>query len=135
MSLYATFKKFDNDGRGRLERPEFHKAWEFLGLKATPAEIDRSFDKVDVDASGLVHRYEFSNATKGSRLAELSLTVLISNMDGKLEGMEAFFENYKRKLKESQDMAAANLASNKEAFAKFQKNRRTMTRSQEKDGR
>eukprot|EP00492_Amphilonche_elongata_P003377 TRINITY_DN369_c0_g1_i1.p1 TRINITY_DN369_c0_g1~~TRINITY_DN369_c0_g1_i1.p1 ORF type:complete len:180 (-),score=48.57 TRINITY_DN369_c0_g1_i1:73-543(-) len=107
--LYETFKKFDKDGSGKLEKPEFHKAWEFLGLKATPDEINRSFEKVDVDASGLVDRYEFANAIKGSRLAELSLSVLITNMDGKLEGMESFFENYKKRLAESQELAAANL--------------------------
>jgi Ca2+-binding EF-hand superfamily protein len=30
--LAQTFAKFDNDGSGELELPEFKKAWEFLGL-------------------------------------------------------------------------------------------------------
>ena len=95
--------------------------WEFLGLKGTKAEIDRSFGKVDVDASGVVDRYEFAAAVKDSRLAELSLTVLMTQMDGKLEGMEKFFGDYKKRLEESKQAAALDLANNQEAFARFQK--------------
>merc|ERR1712113_913635 len=69
--LFETFKNFDKDNSGRMERPEFHKAFEFLGLKGTPKEIDRAFNKVDVDASGMVDRYEFASAVKDSGLSEL----------------------------------------------------------------
>ena len=37
--LKETFKKFDKDGSGRLESPEFIKSWEFLRLKGSQDEI------------------------------------------------------------------------------------------------
>merc|ERR1712142_1058421 len=60
--LTATFKKFDKHGSGKLELPEFHKSFEFLGLNASAEEIDRSFQAVDVDHSGLIDRAEFMTA-------------------------------------------------------------------------
>ena len=33
--LDATFDKFDKDGSGQLEKPEFRKAWAFLGLEGS----------------------------------------------------------------------------------------------------
>ena len=33
--LDATFDKFDKDGSGQLEKPEFRKAWDFLGLEGS----------------------------------------------------------------------------------------------------
>merc|ERR1712118_535388 len=85
--LSETFKKFDKDNSGLLELPEFVKAWKFLGLKGSDAEINRSFSTVDTDGSGKIDIGEFSKAIKGSRAAELSLTVLLTKMDGELEGM------------------------------------------------
>jgi DNA repair exonuclease SbcCD ATPase subunit len=89
--LVSTFQKFDRDNSGQLERPEFHKAWEFLGLEGSMDQVNRAFDGVDIDKSGIVDRREFCEAIRNSRLAELSLTVLLTNMDGHLEGMEQFF--------------------------------------------
>ena len=62
--LEATFNKFDNDGSGKLEEPEFHEAWAFLGLKGKSREISRAFKEVDVDHSGLIEIDEFMRAIK-----------------------------------------------------------------------
>eukprot|EP00492_Amphilonche_elongata_P002519 TRINITY_DN2772_c0_g1_i1.p1 TRINITY_DN2772_c0_g1~~TRINITY_DN2772_c0_g1_i1.p1 ORF type:complete len:80 (+),score=22.57 TRINITY_DN2772_c0_g1_i1:117-356(+) len=60
--------------------------------------------------SGKIDRLEFVQAIKNNRTEELSLTVLLTQMDGHLEGMEGFFEEYKRKAKEAEEEARANLA-------------------------
>ena len=48
---------------------EFTQAWNFLGLKGTPDEINKAFGDVDVDGSGVVSFKEFSDAIQGNRLA------------------------------------------------------------------
>merc|ERR1711953_1500711 len=100
--LNATFKKFDKDGSGILELPEFLKAWRSLELKGTDEEIQRSFTDVDTDNSGVIERPEFLKAIKGSRMAELSLSVLMTQMDGKLDGLEDIFNEYKTKREEAE---------------------------------
>eukprot|EP00494_Astrolonche_serrata_P031502 UN31771 len=45
--LIETFKKFDTDGSGQLELPEFHKAWKFLELKGNDKEVDTAFKEVE----------------------------------------------------------------------------------------
>ena len=78
----ATFKKFDKDGSGQLERPEFKKAWEvfilfcqfhllfkifeFLGLDGSDGEIQNAYLAVDTDNSGVIDRREFKEAIRGS---------------------------------------------------------------------
>merc|ERR1712048_69575 len=62
---------------------------------------------------------EFSKAIKGSRMAELSLTVLVENMDGHLEGLEDLFLTYRTKLEESQRAAAEALDANKNKFLAY----------------
>ena len=89
--LIATFNKFDADRSGQLEYDEFKQAFFDLGLNGTEKEIQEAFKKVDADGSGFVDRVEFTNAVKSSRMAELSLNVLISQMDGKLDGLEDVF--------------------------------------------
>merc|ERR1712062_750347 len=118
--LRATFKKFDKDGSNQLEHAEFHKAWKFLGLKGNEEEIENAYRGVDVDNSGYISRTEFMAAVKDSRSTELSLSVLLTQMDGHLEGMEGFFENYKKKLEESKAKAQADLANSEDRFKKFQ---------------
>merc|ERR1712183_315298 len=83
--LNTTFDKFDKDGSGELEKPEFRQAWEFLGLEGSVSEMNRAFDKVDMDKSGIVDRSEFKSAIKDSRATELSLTLLLTNLDGKID--------------------------------------------------
>merc|ERR1712066_537928 len=65
--LDATFDKFDKDGSGQLEKPEFRKAWDFLGLDGSIEEMNRAFDKVDNDRSGVVELPEFKSAIMDSR--------------------------------------------------------------------
>eukprot|EP00492_Amphilonche_elongata_P002330 TRINITY_DN258_c0_g1_i3.p1 TRINITY_DN258_c0_g1~~TRINITY_DN258_c0_g1_i3.p1 ORF type:complete len:338 (+),score=92.20 TRINITY_DN258_c0_g1_i3:430-1443(+) len=96
--LVATFKKFDTDGSGGLEYPEFQQAFESLGLVASDAELREAFKKVDTDGSGVVDQSEFVLAVKDSRMAELSLNVIVQQMDGSLDGLENIFADYKRKL-------------------------------------
>merc|ERR1719192_2087290 len=84
--------------------------------------------------SGKIDRFEFSKAIKDNRTEELSLTVLLTQMDGHLEGMEGFFEDYKRKLKEAEEEAQANLALSRgdyEAFQKATRRRRIRKREME----
>merc|ERR1712043_15046 len=99
--LTATFNKFDNDGSGELEQPEFRKAFKHLGLEGSVAEQNRALKEVDVDGSGKIGLNEFKNAIKNSRSAELSLTVILQNMDGQLEGLGDIFSKYRNKLEES----------------------------------
>ena len=84
--------------------------------------------------SGLVDVNEFKNAIKHSRTAELSLSVLLTQMDGHLEGMEDFFNDYKRKVEEAKKQAAADLEAGKAAYERFQataKRRRLMKKEWE----
>jgi Ca2+-binding EF-hand superfamily protein len=132
--LNSTFKKFDKDGSGELEMPEFIKAWRFLDLQGDDEEVKRAFHSVDVDNSGIVERREFVDAIKGARMAELSLSVLMTQMDGHLEGLEDIFTDFKRKQEEAKAQAAADLEMSKGAFAKFQataKRRRLMKKQYE----
>ena len=99
---------------------EFQKAWKFLGLEGTEDEIENAYRGVDVDNSGFISRSEFMAACKDSRSTELSLSVLLTQMDGHLEGMEGFFDNYKNKLEKSKQRAQADLANSEERFKKFQ---------------
>ena len=100
--------------------PEFIQAWQSLGLKGTDDEIKRSFTDVDTDNSGKVERLEFMKAIKGSRMAELSLSVLMTQMDGQLEGLEDIFNDFKRKKEEAEKQALADLDMSKAAYARFQ---------------
>jgi len=134
--LFETFKKFDKDQSGELEAPEFIKAWQFLGLKGGEAEINRAFGDVDTNRSGKIDKFEFASAIKNNRTEELSLTVLLTQMDGHLEGMEGFFEDYKRKAREAEEEAQANLALSRgdyEAFQKATRRRRLRKREMEQN--
>merc|ERR550517_1964126 len=119
--LDATFDKFDKDGSGQLEKPEFRKAWDFLGLEGTVNEQNAAFDAVDANASGIVDRGEFKSAIKNSRSNELSLTVIMTQMDGHLEGLDGIFSEYKKKLEKAKAEAQARLANSEEQFKMFQK--------------
>merc|ERR1712037_614009 len=122
--LTATFKKFDTDNSKRLEKPEFMEAWQFLGLKGSEREILNAFDDVDTDSSGFVDLQEFVKAIKSNRSTELSLSVLLTQMDGHLEGMDGFFANYNYKLEEQKKLAAERMASQEEKFRVFQQTAR-----------
>jgi Ca2+-binding EF-hand superfamily protein len=130
--LDATFDKFDKDGSGELEKPEFRKAWEHLGLDGSVDEMNRAFTSVDYDNSGIVDRSEFKTAIKESRATELSLTLLLTNLDGELEGIDDIFNTYKEKLEESKKQAQMNLLNSEEAFKNFQQTvrRRRMMKKQ-----
>ena len=118
--LTATFQKFDRDNSGVLENEEFHKAWAFLKLQGESAEVDRAFREVDTDGSGKIDVDEFCKAIKGSRMAEMSLSVIVENMDGHLEGLEDLFATYKSKLEEAQRAAADQLKANQNQFMSYQ---------------
>ena len=118
--LEETFKKFDKDGSGILERPEFHKAWEFLGLDGTQEEIDAAFNGVDSDNSGMVDKNEFMFAITTSRMADLSLSVILSQMDGKLEGLEGIFTEYRNGLAQAKEEAAKRMAEGEASYLNFQ---------------
>ena len=80
--LVATFNKFDADRSGRLEYGEFKDAFQDLGLSGNERELREAFKKVDADGSGYVDRIEFALAMKDSRMSELSLNVLMKQMNG-----------------------------------------------------
>eukprot|EP00494_Astrolonche_serrata_P024105 UN24363 len=72
------------------------------------------------------------NAIRGSRMEELNLTVLLTQMDGHLEGMDEFFADFKRRSKEAEEEARANLALSRGDYETFQKavRRRRMKKKQ-----
>ena len=82
-------------------------------------EVDRAFDDVDTDKSGKIDLSEFKRAIMNSRAAELSLSVILTQMDGELEGLEHIFAEYKRKLEESKAAALAGSAESKAKFEAF----------------
>merc|ERR1719354_1435960 len=83
--LYDVFKKFDVDGSGTMELPEFKVAWrKELNLGGTDAEIAKAFRDVDVDNSGVIEISEFKEAIKGERMAELNMKVIASNMENSI---------------------------------------------------
>jgi Ca2+-binding EF-hand superfamily protein len=132
--LIATFKKFDTDGSGGLEYPEFQAAFESLGLVASPAELQDAFKKVDTDGSGVVDQTEFVIAVKDSRMAELSLNVIVQQMDGSLDGLENIFADYKRKLEASTTQSGIDMKMSEEKFRAFQaaaRKRRILKRQNE----
>merc|ERR1712079_861252 len=105
-----------------------------LDLQGDDEEVKNAFRSVDVDNSGIVERREFVDAIKGARMAELSLSVLMTQMDGQLEGLEDIFLEYKRKQEEARLQAQADLEMGAEAFAKFKataKRRRLMKKQYE----
>ena len=94
---------FLRDGSGQLEKPEFIKAWRFLGLAGEDSEIARAFDDVDVNRGGIIDRREFCDAIRDSRASKLSLGILVTKMDGHLEGMSDFFTSCKQRVKDKED--------------------------------
>jgi hypothetical protein len=66
--LSETFKKFDKDGSGALEKKEFFKAWDFLGLKGSQSEIENSYNGVDTDDQALLTRWSSSEPSRGFEL-------------------------------------------------------------------
>merc|ERR1719204_1459240 len=134
--LVETFKKFDVDNSNQLEEPEFHKAWKFLGLKGEKDEVSQAFRSVDVDYSGVIDRREFQEAIRNSRTAELSLSVIMTKMDGHLEGLEGFFKSYKDRLEKSKQDALMKMNDAKAQFARFQataRRRRLMKKRYEEE--
>merc|ERR1712193_396483 len=59
-------------------------------------------------------------AIKNSRMAELSLNVIVSQMDGQIAGLEDIFSDYKRKLEASSKQQGIDMKMSEEKFAKFQ---------------
>jgi Ca2+-binding EF-hand superfamily protein len=101
--LTDVFNKFDVDGSGTMELPEFKVAWKReLNLGGSDSEISRSFMKVDVDNSGVIELNEFKKAIKGERLAELNMKVIAQNMEGTIDSlakyMKKFQDDYKNAL-------------------------------------
>jgi len=93
--LTNAFNKFDVDKSGQLGEWEFTQAWVFLGLKGSEDEIKDSFQSVDTNKSGLVDLDEFIAAIKGSRMAELSLSNVLSKMGVQLNNQNGEFDNFK----------------------------------------
>ena len=98
------------------------------------AEVDRAFQSVDSDGSGKVDRVEFKNAIKDSRVEELGMSVILSQMDGHLSNMEDIFADYKKKLESgASDSAAAEKRQQEaiEALKNTARRRRLMKREME----
>merc|ERR1719204_648151 len=111
--LTDAFNKFDYSRDGRLELKEFGKAWEELGLSATPEELRESFNTVDTNASGYVDRSEFIAAVKDSRLPELNLNLLMEAMGvqlGSISDRFNAFSNTQRRRRSQRKTMEATLA-------------------------
>ena len=70
------------------------------------------------------------------RNSELSLSVILSQMDGHLEGLEKFFEDYKERLERSKREAMERLEAEQLKFGNFQateRRRRLMKRQMEEN--
>ena len=64
-------------------------------MKGSEDEIADSFKSVDTNKSGLVDIDEFMTAIKGSRMAELSLSNVLSKMGVQLNNLDGQFDNFK----------------------------------------
>ena len=53
-------------------------------------------------------------------MAELSLSVILEQMDGQLDGLEDIFVDYQNKLEQARREAAANMEQDKDKFLKYQ---------------
>merc|ERR1719166_617499 len=96
--LYDVFKKFDVDGSGTMELPEFKVAWrKELNLGGTDSEISKAFNDVDVDNSGVIEITEFKEAIKGERMAELNMKVIASNMENSIDSLADYMKNFKER--------------------------------------
>ena len=63
--LARSFRIMDDDGSGQLNRYEFGKAMNDVGLRASRAEIDGLFAQFDNDSSGEIHYEEFLEDVRG----------------------------------------------------------------------
>merc|ERR1719499_1137305 len=124
--LTDVFKKFDVDGSGTMELPEFKVAWrKELNLGGSDAEIAKAFQDVDVDNSGVIELPEFKQAIKGERLAELNMKVIASNMENSIDSLATYMKNFKERY----DNAVATARRRRKMRAQFQN--RLMMRSNE----
>jgi len=96
--LRESFDEFDKDGSGQMQIGEFAQAWNVLGLKGTPQEMQDAFKQVDVDNSGVVSFKEFATAIKDSRLSELSVSSVLRKMDGQLGNLGSYMDKLKSNL-------------------------------------
>merc|ERR1719461_1903712 len=114
--LYDVFKKFDVDGSGTMELPEFKVAWrKELNLGGTDAEIAKAFRDVDVDNSGVIEISEFKEAIKGERMAELNMKVIASNMENSIDSLSDYMKNFKERY----DNAVATARRRRKMRAQF----------------
>merc|ERR1719461_2459226 len=124
--LTDVFNKFDADGSGTMELPEFKMAWKKeLNLGGSDIEIAKAFNDVDVDNSGVIELPEFKQAIKGERLAELNMKVIASNMENSIDSLATYMQNFQERY----DNAVATARRRRKMRAQFQN--RLMQRSNE----
>merc|ERR1712185_365144 len=59
------FREFDRDGNGRIDRSEFRKACQDLGIDLTSSELSHVIRKFDRDGDGQVSVSEFVRFAEG----------------------------------------------------------------------
>jgi len=96
--LSDVFDKFDSDGSGTMELPQFKVAWrKELNLGGNDAEIAKSFKQIDADNSGVIEKPEFIKAIRSERLAELNMKVIASNMEGAIDSLGAYMADFQHR--------------------------------------
>ena len=64
VRFVCRFREWDDDGSGTIDKKEFRKALQALGVTASKAELDALFDTFDADGGGTLEYGEINKALR-----------------------------------------------------------------------